>query len=460
MTPDNVQTPITKTGSLAGDRSHVDRLQLYYSLLLETGQTLNSTSDFQELLKTILEKMLDLSRADSVIVLLSDEGNAFQFVGGRNANHKALGEEAMWLSQGIVERLHSSRDVVCIRDVAHDAALRNDVVLASRYLGAVVALPMLRNGSLLGFVAIGNRAAMPWIDNLDLSLLKAMASQLGLATDNAIAYGEIARLNDALETEVQERTTQLTQANARLADTLQQSEIKLAEQMEIDRRRSRFFSALAHELRAPIQLLLGHAYLTVEEGSERLTSLQHNSLTVILKTCEHLRDLIGKVMDASKLDEGGMSIDPAPFDVRPLIDDTLNLSRGFVRNKSVQLIGDYPPDLPEVVGDKTRIRQVLLNLLANACRYTDQGRVTVSVSVDGHYLVIGVTDTGTGIPADKLDAIFEPYIQADAVRSHGGAGLGLAISKQLVELHGGQLWVTSTVGSGSTFYFSLPTVMD
>jgi two-component system sensor histidine kinase ChiS len=287
-----------------------------------------------------------------------------------------------------------------------------------------------------------------------------LTSQFSLATDAAISYGEIARLNEALETEVQERTTQLTQANAWLADTLQQSETKLAEQMEIDRRRSRFFSALAHELRAPIQLLLGHAYLAVEEGSERLTSLQHNSLTVILKTCEHLRDLIGKVMDASKLDEGGMSIDAAPFDVQPLIDDTLNLSRGFLKNKSVQLACDCLPNLPQVVGDKTRIRQVLLNLLANACRFTDRGRVSVSAAVDGQYLVIGVTDTGTGIPADKLETIFEPYIQADALRSHGGAGLGLAISKQLVELHGGRLWVTSTVGSGSTFYFSLPTVMD
>jgi signal transduction histidine kinase len=116
--------------------------------------------------------------------------------------------------------------------------------------------------------------------------------------------------------------------------------------------------------------------------------------------------------------------------------------------------------LPQALGDITRVRQILLNLLVNACRYTERGTITVSAKVDDSYIAVSVADTGIGIPADKLSLIFEPYVQADTVRAHTGAGLGLAISKQLVERHGGQIWVKSTEGKGSTFFFTLPVVLS
>ncbi len=424
--------------------------------LLETSQILNRTADFHELLQVILSKMLEISQADTAIMLFTDEAGGFQFIGGYNSHHKTLEEGDVRVSQTIVERLYNSLDTACIRDVARDPVLRNDMDLAAQYLSAVIAVPIMRGDTILGIVHLGSRGAMPWIDDLDLATLKGMTAQLSLTTDNAIALNEVQRLNEAVEAEVQSRTEQLSAANSWLATKLQEVENELAVQTGLQKTRSRFFSALAHELRSPIQLLLGHAYLALEEGTGNLNSLQHNSLTVILKTCEHLQNLVSKVMDAGKLEEGGMAIAPVPLDVRPLIDETVNSSRGFLKGKPVELAGIYPANLPNVVADGTRVRQVLLNLLANACRFTDQGSIVVSASASDGYITINVADTGIGIPQDKLDIIFEPYIQVDTLRSKAGTGLGLAISKQLVELHGGKLWATSKIGNGSTFSFTLP----
>jgi signal transduction histidine kinase len=444
------------TGSLVQDRTRVERVLVCYKALLETSQLLNRTTDFHELLQFLLAKVLDISRADSATMFLTDESGGFQFIGGRGPNRKPLGEGDVVLSPAVMDRLFRTQDMVCIRDVGHDPALKNDMDLAAQYLGAVIALPMLRSDTILGIVHLGSRLPMPWIDDLDLTTLKSMVAQLSLATDNAIALSEVTRLNETVDAEIQSRTAQLSEANSWLAGNLQRAENELSSQAELQKTRSRFYAALAHELRSPTQLLLGHAYLALDEGDGNLSSLQRNSMNVILKTCEHIQSLVAKVMDAGKLEEGGMTIVPAPLDVRPVIDEAVDLSRGMLKGKPVEISHVYPEDLPNTVADGTRVRQVLLNLLANACRYTDQGTVIVTAAASNGYIMISVADSGIGISPQSLEIIFEPYTQVDSLRSHSGAGLGLAISKQLVELHGGKMWVKSKVGSGSTFFFTLP----
>jgi signal transduction histidine kinase len=455
----HVSTP-PMTGSLVASRPRAERVLLCYKALLETSQLLNRTSDFHEVLQFILRKMLDVGRADSAVMFITDEMGGFQFVGGRNAENRMLGEGDVQLSQGVLNRMVSTQDTVCIRDVALDPVLRNDMDLAAQYIGGVIALPMLRGDTILGIIHLGRRDAMPWIDDLDLTTLRSMAAQLSLLTDNAIALSEIARLNESVDAEVQSRTEQLSEANSWLAANLQRAECDIAAQAELQKSRSRFYAALSHELRSPTQLLLGHAYLALDEGAGNLSSLQHNSLNVILKTCEHIQNLVSKVMDAGKLEEGGMTISAAPLDVRPLIGEAIELSRGLLKNKPVELSQVLPDYLPNVVGDGTRIRQVLLNLLANACRFTDQGSIIVTAAASNAYVTVSVSDTGVGISAENLETVFEPYTQIDSLRSHNGAGLGLTISKQLVELHGGKLWVKSKIGSGSTFYFTLPSELS
>lgn len=460
MSVNYVQPSTPKTGSLTSTLPRAEHLSQCYTALIETSQALNRNLEFHELLQFILERMLKVSGADLGSVLLADETGTLQFIGGRDMNGNVLSETALPLSPSIATRLLNSADVVCVRDVARDPGLRNDIDVAMRYLAGIVALPMFRGDAIMGAICLGSRVALTWINDTDLATLKSMAAQLSLATDSAIAYSEIARLNETVEYEVKHRTEQLTEANNWLVQSLRQAENDLAVQVEGEKLRNRFFSALAHELRSPTQLIFGHAVIMLDEGIEHLSQQQHESLKVILKTCEHLRNLVTKVMDAGKLNEGGMTLDPASLDIRPLINEVLESSRGLLTGKEVTLAYNYPPDLPNVLADAMRVRQVLLNLLANACRFTDKGMIRVSAAERDGFVVINVADTGIGIPEDKLPTLFEAYTQADSLRSHTGTGLGLMICKQLVELHGGKLWVNSKPGVGSVFSFSLPIVLS
>ncbi len=431
----------------------VEQAQTQYTALLETSLLLSRAIDYNDLLQTFLQKMLDVSGMDYAVMLL-DEGGVPQFIGGRDSAQNILSEDPLKLSDDLLVQIYRHRDTVFIPDASTFRYTNGHA------LGSLLVFPMLRGEMMLGVVHLSGQVALPDPDPLLIPILKAMAAQLGLATDNAIAVNEIAQMSANLETEVQERTDQLSQANSWLAENLRQVEDKLNALTEMDKRRSRFFSALSHELRSPIQLLIGHAYMITEEGLDRLTESQQSSLNVIMKTCEHVRSLTTKVLDAGKLDEGGMSIEPTPLDVRPLIDDCLESIRGVVQNKAIQLVHAYPPDLPLVAADEMRVRQILLNLLGNASRYTEEGQISVSAIEHKGFVVIKVEDTGAGISEDKLEAVFDPYVQADSLRAHSGTGLGLSISKQLVELHGGQIGVKSVIGKGSSFFFSLPIVIS
>jgi signal transduction histidine kinase len=217
---------------------------------------------------------------------------------------------------------------------------------------------------------------------------------------------------------------------------------------------------MSHELRAPAQLILGHAHLALEDGTAHLSSSQRSSIGSILRASEHIGSLVSRLSASTGLEDGAFAINPVPFDVRPLINETLAFCRGLAQGQPIQFQYFYPPELPSILGDATCIRQVLINLLANACRFTPHGKISVSAALQGSYVVISVADTGIGIEPDRLTTLFDADAASAASPAQGGTGLGLAISKQLVEQHGGQLWAHSVLGTGSVFSFSLPVVIE
>jgi len=446
--------------SSAGGAAPEERLHTHYQALLDVTQYLTQTSDFNDLLQFILDKMLDVSAAQVGVTALVYEDASVQVIGGRDDDRAAMDPDRITLSQAVVQQLFETSDLLFVPAVNNHSTLRNDPILAEQQVKAIIVVPMFQRKSMQGFIYFTSGIPMPWIDDLDLETLKGMAAHLSLVIDDYIALDEITRLNESLEPTVQERTTQLAQANQWLAERLQQAEQALAAQEALEQQRTRYFAALAHEMRSPIQLLVGHTYMLNLEGMDRLTETQQKSIDVIQKTSDHLRDVVANVLDAGRLIEDAMPINPEALTLRPLVDETLTMCADLVSGKAVQLRNNLPADLPQALGDVTRVRQILLNLLVNACRHTERGTITVSAKVDDSYIAVSVADTGAGIPADKLDLIFEPYVQADTVRAHTGAGLGLTISKQLVERHGGQIWVKSTEGKGSTFFFTLPVVLS
>jgi signal transduction histidine kinase/CheY-like chemotaxis protein len=240
-----------------------------------------------------------------------------------------------------------------------------------------------------------------------------------------------------------------------------------------DARRSKqeFAASISHELRMPLNLIIGFSDVILSAPStyniRRLPPKLLADIHVIQRNAQHLMQMVNDVLDLSQMDVSHMTIVREPLKLDEFIQSSLGEFAQLVESRNLRLEVDIEHDLPEIHADRTRVQQVLLNLLNNALRFTEQGSITIRVrrqasstpeQWSGENIIFSVSDTGIGIPPDNLKRIFEPFIQADSSRQRkrGGTGLGLTISKRFVELHGGQMWAESTVGVGSSFYFTLP----
>ena len=226
----------------------------------------------------------------------------------------------------------------------------------------------------------------------------------------------------------------------------------------LDRLKDDFLANTSHELRTPLNGIIGLVDSLLDGVAGPLHAKATHNLQMVLYSGKRLANLVNDILDFAKLKEHSIELRPKPVDLHALTDVVLTLTRPLVVNKNLELINEIPHNLPPAHGDEGRLQQVMYNLIGNAIKFTEKGAITVSAVEEGSHLHVRVADTGIGVSPEQTERIFEYFEQAHGSidRTFGGTGLGLAISRQLIEHHGGKIWVESSPGKGSTFQFTVP----
>ena len=330
--------------------------------------------------------------------------------------------------EGAVGRLAETRQPVQIPDIldpgAYHGPLR-DALVREGYR-AVLAVPLVREDRVIGGLVVTRKIPGEFPAET-VELLQTFATQSVLAIQNARLFREI--------------------------------EVKGRELEVANRHKSEFLANMSHELRTPLNAIIGFSEVLIDRMFGDLNDKQDEYLQDIYASGRHLLSLINDILDLSKIEAGRMELEVTRFDLSQAIDNALTLVRGRADAHGIRLQLDVDERLDEFSGDERKIKQVLVNLLTNAVKFTPEGgTVSVHAALTNGAVTIAVADTGIGIPAEDQGLIFEEFRQArtDHAGKREGTGLGLALTKKFVALHGGEIWVKSDVGQGSTFTFTLP----
>jgi PAS domain S-box-containing protein len=325
--------------------------------------------------------------------------------------------------RSIVAHAARARKGIIVNDVRKETGfLPNALLPATR---SELAVPMISGNRLLGVLDVQSDVVNYFTQD-DVRIQSALAGQVATALQNA---------------------------------TLYQEQLETAEKLrEFDRLKSEFLASMSHELRTPLNSIIGFADVLLEGIDGELNERMREDVQLIRNSGQHLRELIGDILDMSKIEAGMMDLRYETFDPSELRHEI----EGFARTQllTYDKVLEFKMNVSEEVGiieaDVTRFKQVLFNLVSNAIKFTRQGSVTLSLSIEDEALLVRVADTG--IDEDDVPIIFEQFRQVDGslTRTAGGTGLGLPITKSLVELHGGEIWVESEVGAGTTFCFTIP----
>lgn len=255
-----------------------------------------------------------------------------------------------------------------------------------------------------------------------------------------------------LEKKVEERTKELREANEQLID----SNIKIK---EADRLKSEFMANMSHELRTPLNAIIGFSELLLDGIDGEISDVQKIDVAHIHDSGVHLLGIINDILDLSKIEAGKMDLVMEEVDLAAVIPSVASVARTLIKGKDIKLTTQIDENLPTILADGKRLKQIILNLISNAAKFTEEGEIVIKVEpAEKRYLLISVRDTGIGIKEEDMPKVFEKFRQIDmsSTRNKGGTGLGMAITKKLVEMHGGSVWLTSRVGTGTTFFVKLP----
>ena len=412
----------------------------------EIDRDLSSRLELGSVLETISRHARNLLNADiACVAAVNPATQAATMVSSAGARTEELRSLSVGAGRGLGGEVLLSGRAVAVADCAKDSRIVGEHAEVLRREGIVSALvvPISLKGRTTGLLYVANRRETAF-SRQDEDTLNHLAAQAAIAIENARLYEEVTRHAEDLEMKVEARTRELQETNRRLETA--------------SRHKSEFLANMSHELRTPLNAIIGFTRLVMRRSKEVLPAKQYENLEKIQLSADQLLLLINDVLDLSKVEAGRMDVRPVSFQLESLIDVCLRTVEPMVRPEQLHLSKDLEADLPELFTDQEKLKQILMNLVSNAVKFTEAGSVTVRARRNGARLDVSVIDTGIGIPQDATQLIFEEFRQVDSssTRRHGGTGLGLSISRHFARLLGGDITVQSRLGQGSTFVLSIP----
>jgi signal transduction histidine kinase len=410
---------LEQTQKRAGELETVARVSTAASTILQVDQ----------LLQTVVDLAQDRFGLYFVSIFLYDsEKEILHMAAGSGEMGRAIVAEetiiAMKEQRSLVAKAARERQPVFVNDVHSESAYRPHPLLPETR--AEMVIPMIVADGLVGVLDLEADLANAFTRD-DLRIQTTLAAQVAVAVQNAMLYAE------QLETTAKLR--------------------------EVDRLKSEFLASMSHELRTPLNSIIGFADVLLEGLDGPLNPRMEEDVFLILESGRHLRELIGDILDMSKIEAGMMELRYEALNPHQIAQEVIATASGLVHGKNLDFLLDIDaaPDAT-IDADRTRVMQVMLNLMGNAVKFTQKGTITLSMKLEDAHLYTAVKDTGIGIAPEDLPIVFEQFRQVDGslTRVAGGTGLGMPISKKLIELHGGEIGVQSILGEGSTFWFTLP----
>lgn len=416
----------------------------FFRQLLDVSVRMSETRVLDPLLHYAMNIALELLGAErGYLVLITDDGELdFRVKLDQHGNELQHPEEQ--ISYSILSKVVDKAEPLVITDAILDPSLQNADSVHALQLRSVMCAPLITRGRPIGAIYVENRSDAAIFEDDDIQPLMFFANQAAVAIENAI-------LNDELEARVAARTVELERA-------LQHLEQSWMEAVEANRIRTMILGNVAHDMRSPIALSVSALSAMLDGSFGELNDKQKEWVDRAVTSLNHAINLTGDIFDLTKAEMGELVIHREPTPIRKYLQELFSIGQGMPWPQEVAFTLDLPDDLPVLNIDPTRIKQVVMNLLSNAHKFTSNGQVLLYARKRKDTILIGVMDTGEGIPSEQLDKIFDRFQQADQKLKTRrlGTGLGLAISRELVERHGGQIWVDSVVGKGSDFQFTLP----
>jgi signal transduction histidine kinase len=401
-----------------------------YETLLSLSKRMSSILNFNELVDTLVHGLVrGIPATHATLMILDQATGAFISHREETTLEDGSGLEAIRADSPIAQWLSTTEGLLVKEEVKLNPRIARYFETAEGELEAVKAaliVPLKVENKLNGILLLGEKLSGEIYDDQELDMLLLLATQAAISLENARLYEGLAS------------------SNARL--------------LEASRLKSQFLANMSHELRTPLNSIIGFSKVLINRLDGELTERQEAYVRSVHNSSRHLLELINSILDFSRIEAGKFEMRPEKVDIQDVVEECIESSMPLVRDKRVKIEKDIPVELPTVEADRTRVKQVLLNLVSNAIKFTHSGRVLVQVRHEGEALHISVADTGIGIAPGDLQRLFEPFQRLDnpLAQQADGTGLGLAISKKFVELHHGRIWAESRESHGSTFHFTLP----